>query len=124
MRPTSDQGWQAVDAAYAAVTPFPPRDQVAATAWAVVAVLSALREQSKDVDEARTTFNRTCDEALAYLTRQIVALRFPTMRGADRLRLTTGNRSVTVNPVGSRPHGDERRPGEVTSHRVRPRPAW
>ena len=62
------------------VKPFPPRDQVTATAWAVVAVLSALREQSKDVDAARTTFNRTCDEALAYLTRQIVALRFPTTR--------------------------------------------
>jgi hypothetical protein len=80
MRPTSDQGWQAVDAAYAAVKPFPPRDRVTATAWAVVAVLSALREQSKDVYEARRAFNQTCDEALAYLTRQIVALRFPTAR--------------------------------------------
>jgi len=67
--PRPPQGWQAVDAAYAAVTPFPPRDQVTATAWAVVAVLSALREQSKDVDEARRAFNRTCDEAVAYLTR-------------------------------------------------------
>jgi hypothetical protein len=78
MRPTSDQGWQAVDAAYAAVKPFPPRDQVTATAWAVVAVLSALREKSKDGYEARTAFNRTCDEALAYLTQQIASLRFPT----------------------------------------------
>ena len=80
MRPTSDQGWQAVDAAYAAVKRFPPRDQVTATAWAVVAVLSALREHSKDVYEARTAFNRTCDEALAYLTQQIAGLRFPTVR--------------------------------------------
>ena len=80
MRPTSDQGWQAVDAAYAAVKPFPPRDQVTATAWAVVAVLSALREQSKDVDKARTAFHRACDEALVYLTQQIAALRFPTVR--------------------------------------------
>ena len=39
MRPTSDQGWQAVDAAYAAVKLFPPRDQVTATAWAMVAAL-------------------------------------------------------------------------------------
>jgi hypothetical protein len=80
MRPISDQGWQAVDAAYAAVKRFPPRDQTMATAWAVVAALSALREQSNDVYEARTAFNRTCDEALAYLTQQIAALRFPTTR--------------------------------------------
>ena len=80
MRPTSDQGWQAVDAAYAAVKPFPSRDQVTATAWAVVAVLTAMREKSKDVYETRTAFNRTCDEALAYLQQQIAALRFPTTR--------------------------------------------
>jgi len=47
-----------VDAVYAAVKAFPPRDQVTATVWAVVAVLSALREQSKDVYEARRAFNR------------------------------------------------------------------
>jgi hypothetical protein len=80
MRPTSDQGWQAVDAAYAAVKPFPPRDRVTATAWAVVAVLSALHETSKECDEARTAFNQTCDEALAYLQQQIASLRFPTTR--------------------------------------------
>ena len=83
MRPTSDQGWQAVHAAHAAVKPFPPRDRVTATAWAVVAVLSALREQSKDVYEARRAFNRTCDEALAYLQQQIASLRFQTIRSAD-----------------------------------------
>ena len=49
-------------------------------AWAVVAVFSAQREQSKDRYEARTAFNRTCDETLAYLTRPIVALRFPAAR--------------------------------------------
>jgi hypothetical protein len=42
-----------VNAAYGAVKPFPPRDQVTATAWAVVAVLSAMRDQSKDVYDAR-----------------------------------------------------------------------
>jgi len=47
------------------VKEFPPRAQVTATAWAVVAVLSAMREQSKDLYEARTAFNRVCDEALA-----------------------------------------------------------
>ena len=78
MRPTSDQGWQVVDTAYAAVKPFPPRDQVTATPWAVVAVLSALREQSKDIYEARAAFYRTCDETLTYLQQQIAALRFPT----------------------------------------------
>jgi hypothetical protein len=80
MRPETPQAWQAVDAAYAAVKPFPPRDQVTATTWAIVAVLSALREQSKDVYEARRAFNRTCDEALAYLQQQIAGLRFPATR--------------------------------------------
>jgi hypothetical protein len=80
MRPSSDQGWQAVDAAYAAVKAFPPRDQVTATAWTVVAVLSAQREKSKDIYEARAAFNRTCDETLAYLQQQLAALRFPTTR--------------------------------------------
>jgi hypothetical protein len=80
MRPLSDQGRQAVDAAYAAVKPFPPRDQVTGTAWAVVAVLSAMREKSKDVYEALTAFSRTCDETLACLQQQIAALRFPTTR--------------------------------------------
>lgn len=67
-----------MDAASAAVKPFPPRERVTATAWAVVAVRSAMREQSQDVYEARTTVNRTCDETLAYLSQQIAALRFPT----------------------------------------------
>ena len=80
MRPETPEGWQAVDAAYAAVKPFPPRDQVTATTWAVVAVLSAMHETSKDRYEARTAFNRTCDETLAYLQQQIAALRFPTTR--------------------------------------------
>ena len=80
MRPETPPGWQAVDAAYAAVKAFPPRDQVTATAWPVVAVLTAMREKSKDVYETRTAFNRTCDETLAYLQQQIAALRFPTTR--------------------------------------------
>ncbi len=80
MRPATPEGWQAVDAAYAAVKGFPPRDQVAATAWVLVAVLSAMREKSKDRAETRTAFNRTCDETLAYLQQQIAALRFPTSR--------------------------------------------
>ncbi len=80
MRPTSDQGWQAVDAAYAAVKAFPRRDQVTATTWALVAVLSALREPSKDRAETRMAYNRTCDETLAYLQQQIASLPFPTTR--------------------------------------------
>ncbi len=80
MRPETPEGWQAVNVTYAAVRAFPPRDQVTATVWAVVAVLSALRETSKDRYEARTAYNRTCDEALAYLQQQIAALRFPTTR--------------------------------------------
>lgn len=78
MRPETPAGWEAVNAAYAAVKAFPPRDQVTATAWAVVAVLSAMREKSKDTPEARTAFDRTCTETLAYLTQQIEALRFTT----------------------------------------------
>ncbi len=80
MHPETPDGWRAVDAAYTAVKAYPPRDQVTATAWAVVAVLSAMREKSKDVYEARTVFNRTCDETLAYLQQQIAGLRFPTTR--------------------------------------------
>ncbi len=80
MRPATPDGWQALDAAYTAVKAYPRRDQVTATAWTVVAVLSALRETSKDVYEARTAFNRTCDETLTYLQQQIAALRFPTTR--------------------------------------------
>ncbi len=75
MQPATPEGWKAVEAAYTAVKAFPPRDQVTATAWALVAVLSALREKSKDKAETRTAYNRTCDEALAYIQRQIAALR-------------------------------------------------
>ncbi len=32
MRPATPEGWEAVDAAYAAVKSFPPREQVTATA--------------------------------------------------------------------------------------------
>jgi hypothetical protein len=80
VRPETPAGWEAVNAAYASVKPFAPRDQVTATAWAVVAVLSAMREKSKDTPEARTGFDRTCHETLAYLTQQIEALRFTTAR--------------------------------------------
>ncbi len=80
MQPATPEGWKAVEAAYTAVKAFPPRDQVTATAWALVAVLSALREKSKDTPERRSEFNRICDEALAYLQQQIAGLRFPTTR--------------------------------------------
>jgi hypothetical protein len=43
MRPVTPQGWQALDAAFTAVKAFPPHDQVTVTAWAVVAVLRAMR---------------------------------------------------------------------------------
>ncbi len=76
MQPATPEGWKAVEAAYTAVKAFPPRDQVTATAWTLAAVLSALREKSKDTPERRSEFNRTCDEALAYIQRQIAALRF------------------------------------------------
>ncbi len=76
MRPATPAGWQAMDAAYAAVKPFPPRDQVTPSAWAIIAVLSALREKSKDTPAARATFDHSCAETVAYLTQQIAALRF------------------------------------------------
>jgi len=80
MRPSTPQGWEAVNTAYQAVHDYPPQDQVTATAWAVVAVLSAMREKSKDVYETRAAFNRVCDETLAYLQQEFAALRFPTTR--------------------------------------------
>ncbi len=60
MRLETPQGLQAVDAAYSAVQAFPPRNQMAATVWAAVAVLGALREKSGDVSEAGAAFSRTC----------------------------------------------------------------
>ncbi len=47
--PRPPRGWEAVDTAYRAVKDYPPQDQGTATAWAVVSVLSATREKSKDV---------------------------------------------------------------------------
>jgi hypothetical protein len=47
---------------------------------AVVAVLNAIREQGKDTPEARTAFDRTCTETLAYLRQHIEALRFTKAR--------------------------------------------
>ena len=75
-RPSTPQGWEAVNSAYRAVKDFALHDQVVAAAWTVGAVLSALREKSKDTPEARTAFDRTCDESLGYLQQQIAALRF------------------------------------------------
>jgi hypothetical protein len=69
-----------VNTAYRAVKDYPVPDQVIAAAWTVAAVLSALREKSKDTPEARTAFDQTCHETLAYLTQQIEALRFTTAR--------------------------------------------
>ena len=80
MRPSTPQGWGAVNSAYRAVKHFPPHDQVVAAAWTVGAVLSALREKSKDRPEGRTAFDRTCDDVLVYLQQQIEGLRFPATR--------------------------------------------
>jgi hypothetical protein len=80
MMPSSPQGWKAVHSAYAAVKDFELHDQTVASAWTVVAVLSAQREKSKDLYEARAACNRTCDETLGDLHQQIAALRFPTTR--------------------------------------------
>ena len=76
MRPTTPEGWAAVNRAYGAVKDFPFRDQVVAASWTVIAVLSALRDKRKDSPVGRTAFDDTCDEILAYLTQQIEALRF------------------------------------------------
>jgi len=76
MRPSTPQGWDAVNHAYRAVKDYALRDQVVAAAWTVAAVLSALREKSKDTPAARTAFDRACDETQAYLTQQIEALQF------------------------------------------------
>jgi hypothetical protein len=76
MRPSTPKGWEAVHTAYRAVKDFALRDQVVAAMRTVGAVLSALREKSKDTPEARTAFDRTCDKTVAYLKQQIEALRF------------------------------------------------
>jgi hypothetical protein len=78
MRPSSPRGWQAVNAAYAAVKPFDPPDQLTAAAWAVVSVLSAMRERerARGTPEEQAAFDRTCDETRAWLQQQIEALRF------------------------------------------------
>jgi len=76
MRPATPEGWEAVNTAYRAVKDFPLHDQVIAAGWTVAAVLSALREKSKDTPAGRTAFDRTCHETLTYLTQQIEALRF------------------------------------------------
>jgi hypothetical protein len=78
MRPSSPQGWEAVNAAYAAVKPFELPDQLTATAWAVVSVLSAMRERerARGTPEEQAAFDRTCAETQAWLHRQIEILRF------------------------------------------------
>jgi hypothetical protein len=67
MRPSSSRGWEAVSAAYAAVKPFDIPDQLTATVWAVVAVLSAMRERERvrGTPEGQAAFDRTCDETQA-----------------------------------------------------------
>ena len=76
MRPSTPEGWEAVNRAYQAVKDCGLHDQVVAAVWTVGAVLSALREKSKDTPAAQTAFDRTCDETLTYLRQQIEALRF------------------------------------------------
>ena len=66
----------AVNNAPRAVKDYALHDQVVAAMWTVGAVLSALRETSKDTPAARTAFNRTCDDVLVYLQQQIEGLRF------------------------------------------------
>jgi hypothetical protein len=69
MRPSTPDGWEAVNRAYAAVKDFEHQDQVAAA-------LSALRETRNDTPGVRTAFDRTREETPAYRTQQIEALRF------------------------------------------------
>jgi hypothetical protein len=78
MRPSTPQGWAAVSAAYAAVKPFDLPDQLMVTAWAVVSVLSAMRERerARGTPEEQAAFDRTCEETQAWLHQQIEALRF------------------------------------------------
>lgn len=76
MRPSTPHGWEAVNNAYRAVKDYPLSDQVVAAAWTVGAVLSALREKSKDTPNGRTAFDRTCGDTRAYLQQQIEGLRF------------------------------------------------
>jgi len=66
----------AVNNAPRAVKDYALHDQVVAAMWTVGAVLSALREKSKNTPEARTAFDRTCDDTLPYRQQQIAALRF------------------------------------------------
>jgi hypothetical protein len=67
-----------VNAAYAAVKPFDLPDQLTAAAWAVVSVLSAMRERerARGTPEEQAAFDRTCDETQTWLQRQIEGLRF------------------------------------------------
>ena len=52
MRPATPQGWEAVNRASRAVKDYALHDQVVAPMWTAGAVLSALREKSKDTSEA------------------------------------------------------------------------
>ena len=52
MRPATPQGWEAVNRASRAVKDYALHDQVVAAMWTAGAVLSALREKSKDTSEA------------------------------------------------------------------------
>ena len=52
MRPATSRGWEAVNNAYRAVKDYALHDQVVAAMWTVGAVLSVLREKSKDTSEA------------------------------------------------------------------------
>jgi len=79
-RPSTSDGWEAVDRAYSTVKDFQHHDHVVAAAWTVAAVLSAVREKRKDAPGVRTAFDRTREATPAYLTQQIEALRFTKAR--------------------------------------------
>jgi hypothetical protein len=68
--PATPQGWKVVTRADRAVRDFPLYDQVAAAAWTVGG------RAPLPAREGSAAFERTCDEGLACLRQQIVALPF------------------------------------------------
>jgi hypothetical protein len=78
MRPSTPEGWKAVHCAYFAVKDFDLHDQLVATAWAVVSVLSAMRERerARGTPEEQAAFDTLCRETQLWLRREIEAFRF------------------------------------------------
>ena len=73
---TFAQGMATADAILATIAEREPRDQLAGSGWAVVAVLGALRERFEKTPEERAAFDILCSETQAWLRREIEALRF------------------------------------------------